>query len=242
MIIDCNTFFGVWPKKNIDMGLDTVVKKLNANQVDRAVICSLRGILYDYREGNSETLEAIKDHPELIPAATINPLNYTGAETEIESLKKSGFKILRLCPEHQGWPVDFLPLRLILEQADRHNMAAMITIRVPGEITVLARWLEKMQNLKLIISNIHYSLFGEALAAAGIFPQLFVETQRLNGPDTIDIFAEQVGADRLLFGSNSPLDNIQSSKLLVEKADISEKDKQNIFSGNIARLLDLEAT
>ena len=83
----------------------------------------------------------------------------------------------------------------------------------------------------------HYAFFSEALAAAHQRENLWFDVQRFMGPDALKIFVDTVGAHRLVYGSNTPFDAIHSSLLLVEKAAISEEDRQKIFSSNLAGLL-----
>jgi len=237
MIIDCNAFFGVWPQQNIDAEIETMIAKLKKYGIGRAVMCSLKGMMYDYKEGNEETIAAAADHPEIIPAATINPIKYTGGD-EISALKEAGFKVLRLVSEHQGWPIDFLPTRLLFEEAERNQMLIIITANVVGDITKLCSFVEGRE-LRVIMRNIHYTMFSEAIVAGKQYPRIYYDAQRLNGPHTVDIFVKELGSDRLVYGSNTPFDNIPSSLMLIQKANISDADRENILSKNMTRLLDL---
>ena len=237
MIIDSKTFFGAWSLKNIDASIETIIAKLKQYNIDRAVMCSLKGIMYDYKEGNAETIAMAEKHPEIIPAATINPSKYTGGN-EIAALKKAGCKLLRLASEHQGWPIDFLPTRIIFEEAEKRQMPISINANLAGDITKIYNIVED-RKLRVIIHHIHYTMFSEAILAGKRCPQIYFDVQRMNGPHTIDIFVKELGADRLVYGSNAPFDNIPSSLMLAQNANISDDDKEKILSKNITRLLDL---
>jgi len=72
-IIDINTIFGFWPRKNADISLGTLLKLMETKAVTRALTLSARGIFYDFIEGNNETFRACQNNQRLIPAATVNP-------------------------------------------------------------------------------------------------------------------------------------------------------------------------
>ena len=71
LALDCNTFFGVRPEERTDHGAPTLVEQLAAHGVAGALTLSLRGVLYDHRLGNEETLRVCAAYPGLIPAATV---------------------------------------------------------------------------------------------------------------------------------------------------------------------------
>jgi len=115
-VIDMNTHFGAYPRMKVDISFEVLEKIIEQNKVAKAVTLSLKGVLYDYVEGNAETLRKCGESRDLVPAATIDPRKYTGAVTDISALADQGFRVLRLFPDLQEWPVRFAPVRSIIHE------------------------------------------------------------------------------------------------------------------------------
>src|SRR5712692_1842867 len=105
LAIDGNTFFGTRPNARIDAAPTTLVGELARHGIRRALTLSLRGLLYDHRLGNEETLRVCRDHPGLIPAATINLARYVGWEDDVDGCLREDFRAFRLAPDQQHWTV-----------------------------------------------------------------------------------------------------------------------------------------
>jgi len=53
----------------------------------------------------------------------------------------------------------------------------------------------------------------------------------------LEYLIRKIGADRILFGTDSPFYAYQSAVLKLKKADISQKDNRLIANDNIIRIL-----
>jgi len=80
------------------------------------------------------------------------------------------------------------------------------------------------------------------LAAARQYDHLHLDTSRMAHLGGIEIAVGQIGAERVLLGTGSPLRAIQSSVNAIAFARISEADKRAILGGNAARIFGLSAT
>ena len=56
-------------------------------------------------------------------------------------------------------------------------------------------------------------------------------------PQAVEAAAQQLGAERVVFGSTAPLLSMGSAVMSVQYAELSEPDRTAIFEGNIQRLL-----
>jgi uncharacterized protein len=57
-------------------------------------------------------------------------------------------------------------------------------------------------------------------------------------PAITEFFVSEVGADRILFGSDAPYYDPEAVIASIEAASISESDRELIFHGNAKRLID----
>jgi predicted TIM-barrel fold metal-dependent hydrolase len=78
---------------------------------------------------------------------------------------------------------------------------------------------------------------AEAIAAARAHPALHIEMHRMDTPGGVKILCDEVGADRVLFGSEAPACAIQGPLNMVRQADLPQADQDRILGGNLARLL-----
>ncbi len=69
---------------------------------------------------------------------------------------------------------------------------------------------------------------------------LYFDVSRVQGPvDDIEQLCAQVGADHLLLGTNCPIFYPESAKLSIEHAEITDREKELMLSGNAKRLFAL---
>lgn len=236
MIIDADTLFGsMWPFERRDISLAKLKGEMGRFGVDRSITLSARGIFYDHVLGNDETKETCSKDPRLIPALTVDPRLLVGHDEEIRGRKQEGFKILRLFPEYQGFTIRSSHVKRMAAKAMEMDLPLMMPAMV-GIASVL-ELLMGFGELSVILTGVGYSEVAELLVAMEESPNLFVETRLLDSPDGIGMLVEKFGADRLIFGSGSPLGYVGSSLNLVRHAPISEAEKGAILADNITRLV-----
>lgn len=131
-IIDVNTIFGFFPREKVDISFKKLLEIMKKYNIRSCFSLSAEGIFYDFEEGNRETLETCKQHPEIIPVATIDLRKYFGKKNIIKNLTNEGFKALRLFPDFQGWPFNYQPFLKIIEEI-KENFLLMISISGLGE-------------------------------------------------------------------------------------------------------------
>ncbi len=242
MIIDCNALYGFWPRGRVAADIDTVRELARAHGIDKSLICSLRGVFDDFVRGNAETLAVCQKHSDLIPVATINPHRWLGVEDEIDNLLSDGVKVFRFFPEYQHWPYRFMPFYRILERLEGTGSLVMVPARVGGHqnngvMTDIAD-LASNYDLTFVITGVFYGNLAEAIAVAQSKPNIMLETHLLNSPDGFEVLVEEVGPERLIYGSKTPLHPINASLLPLVYGQIEDSDKEKILSRNIQGILE----
>lgn len=235
-IIDANTVFGVWPRKELDISINNLLKIMHENKVEKALSLSMKGVFYDYEEGNAETLKACREHPEIIPVATCDLRKYWGDKRFIKAIVENGFKALRLFPDLQNWPINYEPFEILCENLIPYRLPIIISVTGMGSITAISRICGPGE-IPVILTGAGYGLFAEAIAVMKKYPGIYLETACMDTPDGFEIFVREVGATRLIFGSYSPINYFRPSFACLEKADLKDEEKSLIASGNIKKLL-----
>jgi len=236
-IIDANTIFGVWPKREMDVSIERLLTIMKENKVAKSLSVSIKGILYDYGEGNAETLKISKNCSRVIPVATCDLRKYYGKKGFVKKVVESGFKALRLFPDLQGWPINYEPFYDLWDEMQSFaSIPLIITAAGSGFITALSK-LSNNGKVAVIINSVAYDLFAEALAVLKKHACFYLDTAFIDTPDGHEIFAREIGADRLVFGSYSPMNYFRSSFANLERANLKDEEKLLIASGNIKRML-----
>ena len=235
-IIDANALFGFWPKRKVEISLKRLLEMMQQHKVEQSLSLSTKGILYDYEEGNRETLEVSKKHPEIIPVATVDLRKYFGKGKVIRKLAREGFKTLRLFPNLQNWPLNYQPFNQVVEEIKETKLPLMISVTRLGGITEVGKAFSGCETA-IILTSVNYGSFAEALAVMKRYRNVYIETSLFDTPDSYEIFVRELGAERIIFGSYSPFHYFSSSFLPLERAEISDKEKRLIAAENIKRLL-----
>ena len=100
-------------------------------------------------------------------------------------------------------------------------------------VTAIGEMAAKVPN-PIIIDSLRYTFWAEAGVVMQQASNVYVETH-LGG--WFQWITGQVGAERLVFGSNAPLSYFAAARAQVEHAQIPEADQVLIFGGNLRRIL-----
>lgn len=233
-IVDINTIFGFWPLREIDISVSRLMKLAQQHNIENMCSLSAKGIFYDFEQGNDETLAISKRYKEIIPVATINLRKFCDYRKEVKKRVSQGFKIYRLFPDFQGWSIDYAPFNEFLKILTEFNLPLIISVS-GGTVTQIARMV-KGHNLPIILIG-DYTMITEMITVVKENPNLYIETHRITTPRGIETIANTVGAEQLVFGSESPLSYAASALGLIKSAELTSGQKELILGGNIRRIL-----
>jgi predicted TIM-barrel fold metal-dependent hydrolase len=197
------------------------------------------GILHDYRQGNSQTIEVARQHPQqLYPVATLDPRAYPECLEEAATRAGEGFRLFRFFPNRQGWPLTYAPFRELLEKCDELKVPVAVTVRHPGQASELAS-LVTFTQAPLLLAEVTPSTLGEALAVMKSDAKFYVETTHLLSPGALEAVRDTMphGVERLVFASYSPLRYLSTALGPVLASSLSDEHKALVLGGNLRRLL-----
>lgn len=235
-IVDCNTCFGATAGHASEASLATLLAELEEHRVAGAWTYSLRG-LHLADEGNTETLGVAARHPSLTPVATIDPHQPHGVQAEIARCLRAGIRLFRLFPTAHHWHLDSQPFHTILDHLRGTNAVLLLAVEEWGSASTIAR-LTADYELPIVLLDVHYTQLAECEAVMQRWPHVNAGTSRLGTPLDVETLVRNVGADRLLFGSEAPERPLQCALNRIWYADVSDTERAAIFGGNAARLLD----
>jgi len=242
-VIDVNTAFGRHSEHDYDLSLNNLLAALDEHRVAGALSYSLRGVHYDPHTGNSESIAAARAHPHLIPVATLDLRDCLGWEDELAACLQQGAHVFRFFPQIQGWSIASRLFQQVLARLSSTGAALVFSTAEAGfdgwgaaeEIADITA----DHGLPVILTDTYYNNMAEVISLMQHCPHLYAETNWLATVGAVEIMAEEVGVDRLLFGSATPFRPLQKALNQVLETSLSAEDKAAILGGNAIRLLKL---
>lgn len=235
-IIDCNTVFGPWPAARAEMPVERLEKALDSNEVTRAFALSTIGILHNHGDGNAETIKQCVGKEKILLTATIDPRGYFGNSALLGRLKEQGFKMVRFFPEIQEWDLDNIVFGDILEENESVELPFMVQAGGTGTPTRLARNLSN-KSTKILLEGVSFEDMAESISILRKYDNLLIETSRMRVPGALRFLVDQIGADRVVFGSYCLRNSQGASLSYITDSELSDENKAKILGINIKRLL-----
>jgi len=236
-IIDANTVFGPWPIVRAEMPVQRLTKALANHGVSKSLALSTVGVLHNHGDGNAETLKLCAEQQgKLIPVATIDPRGYFGTKGMAAKLVEQGFAMFRFFPLLQEWSLDHASFCDLLDDIGSVSAPVMVQARESGCPSALMRVLPG-RNTTFILEGISFENMAEAVSVMRKYPNVLCDTRELRVPGALRFLVDQVGADRVVFGSGCLRSSLAAALGYVMDAEINDDAKAAVLAGNIKRLL-----
>lgn len=249
--MDANCLVGSWPFRKAGRSTAAELRKIHGeNGIRSGCVASLNSIFYsDPFEGEEELHEDLKG-TEYRQVMTVNPALPGGTGDIAEGVRRFGIAGVRIYPGYhryalgdpcvaalcaelkkQGLPL-FLPLRM---EDERLNYLAAPR---PLPVREVESFLSEHRDLTAVVLGARpheiESLGGELRSR----PNLYFDLSGLkDGQFNVERLVGEFGDGKLVYGSLYPLYCLKSSLLQVETAEIPDRSKERIFSGNLLSAL-----
>lgn len=214
---------------------EDLLRTMDAHRVEAAVIVPVDRFLAVYnREGNDLVLQAARERPDrFIPFATVNPWYGEQALYELDRALDSGASGLKLHPAIQGFQItDAIGFPVVERAVSRgkpvyfHTGTAVSSS--PFQLTELA--LRYPEGTFIMGHAAYADYWNDVAASVSAVRNIYVETS-LHLPVFIRDLVSRVGADRIVYGSDSP-----SADMAVEIEKITRYVND---AGDLERILGL---
>lgn len=227
-----------------------VVRRASAVHIGLTIVSPLTAILPRFQAdavaGNIEAARVVSETAGLKQYVVIDP---TRAETYAqadEMLKQPQCVGIKIHPEEHGYPIREHGAA-IFEFAARRR-AVMLTHS--SEQNSLARdfipWANEFPEVRLILAHIGCGWDGDVTHQVRAIQQsrngnVFADTSSARSivPGLIEWAVREVGVDRVLFGTDTPLYQTAMQRARIEHADLTDADKRRILRDNAVQLFGL---
>jgi len=242
LVIDSHTHMGPYFNFHIpDNDASSMVAVMDRLGISIACTSPHVGITPDFKMGNDMAVQAMRDYPgRFFGYITINP-NYPEAIVdELERCYSMGMRGIKIHPSLHGYPADGENFRPMWEYAAEKGMPVLshtwagdrnCSPRVLGDLA------DRYPTVPIILGHSGGTLDGynESLEVAKKRENVFLETCSstvIYG--MIERFVREVGAEKILFGSDMPFVNASAQIGKILYARISDEDKRKILGLNMA--------
>ena len=93
------------------------------------------------------------------------------------------------------------------------------------------------RNAAIILEGVGFENMAETISVMRKHPKVFVETSRLRVPGALRFLVDQVGPDRVIFGSGCLRSSLAASARYIVDSEITDEQKAAILGANIKRLI-----
>lgn len=205
------------------------------------------------KESHTETINKwaldIQSNDNIISFGTIHP-DYKKWDEEITWLKKNGFKGIKLHPDYQDFFVDEDRMFPLYEKIFNNNLIVLfhagIDIGLPKICHCppdrLKNVYDTFPNSTIIAAHMGGFQCTEDVEKYLIGTHIFLDTSySVNDlePKKMERLIKSHGADKILFGSDSPWGSQKQSIEYIQNLKLSKDEIDAILGGNAKKLLDI---
>jgi predicted TIM-barrel fold metal-dependent hydrolase len=255
--IDVHAHYGTYDRGKADIvnefmtgDAEVVVRRARQANTRWTIVSPLKALLPrfggDPVAGNEEAARVVAQTDGLLQWVVIDPTKprtYEQAEETLQMPKCVGIKVH---PEEHGYPIaehgeaifEFAARRravVLGHSSEKRSLASdYVTFAnaFPEVRLIIAHlgcgWDDDLTHqVRAIQQNKHGNLFTDTSSARSITPNL------------IEWGVREVGAERILFGTDTPLYFAPMQRARIDHADLSDRDKRLILRDNAVRLFNL---
>ena len=244
MIIDCHTHVGKGINLNSRMQIDCTVDRLvflmDKGGVDKSIVFPV--FYKDYKKPNEEVSEIVRNNKRFIGFCRVTPTAPDVEEQLDYAVKELGLKGVKM---HN---MDGNPTREVMDKINElkvpvlfHSGMGLSPLKFEGiiksypDITIILAHLGFDQDWEHMFQ---YPL--QAFYLARKYKNVYLDTAAATWVQYfLEQAIEEVGADKLLFGTDSPWFYPAIAIACINDLEISDKDKNKILGENIAQIINV---
>jgi len=227
-----------------------VVGRAHAVNIVLTIVSPLSALLPRFQAdavaGNVEAARVVAQTPGLMQYVVIDPRcakTYAQAEEMLAQPQCVGIKIH---PEEHGYPIRE-HARPIFEFAARHRAVVLTHSSEQNSLAAdFVPWANEFPEVRLILAHIGCGWDGDPTHQVRAIQQsrhgnVFADTSSAKSiaPGLVEWAVREVGVDRVLFGTDTPLHHAAMQRARIDHADLTDDAKRKILRENAIRLFRL---
>jgi predicted TIM-barrel fold metal-dependent hydrolase len=251
-ILDANAYTGHWPfRRLLADEPDALVDRLRSRGVERAWVGSFEGVFHDdLGSANARLAATCHAHDGvLVPFGSVNPMLPDWPEELRRCRDEHGMPGIRLHPNYHGYALDDPAFDRLLDLAAERGLIVQVVawmederqqhplMQVPEvDLAPLLPRLERRPGLRLVVLNGFTAPTTPAVRPLLESGLAWFDIARLDALDGLATLLTIAPAERLLFGSFSPMFYPESSLLKLTESALEGPRARAILAANARRL------
>jgi len=237
-VVDSHCHLGAGVRKRVSA--DDLLREMDAAGVARAVTCTVdQFVAVRNREGNDGVIAAVRRWPDRFwGLAAVNPWFGDEAVEELRRCLEAGLAGLKLNSHLQGFVLsDPLVHPLVETCRDRGcPIYAHTGTPITAEPFQLAELARSFPEVPMVLGHMGFTDFWyDVVPAARQADNVYLETSLIDIV-TIRSAMEDLGAERILFGSDFPESDLSLETEKMAMIDMSDQQRRLIMSDNALAL------
>ena len=243
--VDTNVSLFRWPFRRLPLDqVGRLVAKLRELGFSHAWAGSFEGILHrDLASVNQRLADTCAANRELVPVGSIN-LQLPGWKTDLDRcIAKHNMPAVRLHPNYHGYDLKDPRVAELARVASHAGILIQIAVEMEDprtqhrlvraeqvDVVPLVEWLHRIEGVR--VQLLGHRLRGKRLEELGQVPGVYFDTARVDGTDGVAKLVDAVGADRILYGSHSPLLISEAALIRVYESMLDDQVTLSIMKNN----------
>ncbi len=254
-IIDCNACIGyasinheiinhenyyVFEKTKQVKNAAELLEEMDFCGIDEAFVYHQLMVECDPESGNQIICNEVDTNPErlhatwaILPSITEEAF---APEVLIPQMKKHNVKALRAYPHKFRYFFDRITMGDMIDAMQEKSIPVFLSPQDGWES--IFEIMRNFPNLTVILTN--YGLWGSDrffFPLIKAYKNVYIDTSDYQVINGINKFYEKFGDERLLYGSNFPMDHFGGPLTALFGSDLPQKSLEKIASGNIERII-----
>ena len=246
-IIDFHTHMGA------DQSPERLLASMQRAGITRSVILPVVTRPEEFQQVNNTAAKINAQYGgRLLSFGSIHPLSQQYKQ-ELHYIKSLGLAGIKLHPDLQGVQFDHMEYLHIIDHASELGLTvavhAGITQEHPAQINcppqLAANVIEELQPPRLILTHLggfkQWSCVEEKLIGKQVYLDCAASAFYMP-KEQFERIVNRHGSDKIVFATDFPKTDPRDMIEWIEKCDLTERQKQNIYKENACRLLGLHAS
>lgn len=240
VVVDAHCHIGLGRLKR--QTAEELLREMDRCGVERAVVCPVDQYIAVYnKEGNDYIAEAVRAHPDrLVGFASVNPWYGERGVEELERAVGMGLSGLKLHPALQGFFANDELVYSLIEKSRELGIPIYVHTNTPVHAMPfqVADLAEQFPDVPFVLGHMGFADgWTDVVSAVTSLSNVYLETS-LSLPMPISEAVADLGADRVVFGSDSPESSLEAELYKIRILDLDEVARRKILGENIERVLE----
>ena len=249
IVIDAHAHLGYMGSFGMrDISFEETLDAADQAGIDKLCVCAVESLFYDMESGNESVYRIMKKYPTRVIGFASIPSPHFGKKG-IEHLQRAvevhGIKGIGELETNPSYQIDIPQWIAILEKAAQLKVPVLVHAP-PGPCVRAA---ERVPEATLLLAHIgtgHGLTVTEWIDSIELVkkhPNIYIETcTSITSYGQIEMAVRELGADRVVFGTDSPMLDPAVQKAKITGGDIPAEAQAKILGQNMAKILKISTT